>query len=151
MVCGKYGRTFYARRSGKVKNGVYRNFSVTMHRQIMKLPKNLCVDHINHNGLDNRRANLRAVSQAQNNVNKPKQSGSYSSKYKGVTSKVDRKWHAYIMQKGKYYYLGSFDDEQAAGRAYDEKAKELFGEYACLNFPKQNPEARIQNPESSIK
>ncbi len=136
----KYGRTFYARRCGRVKNTNGKQFSTKMHRQIMKLPPDLCVDHINHNGLDNRRANLRAASQAQNNVNRRKQTGTYSSKYKGVIfSKRDRKWQAYIMQKGKHYFLGSFEDEEAAARAYDQKAKELFGQYACLNFPSNSP------------
>ena len=45
-----------------------------------------------------------------------------------------KKWTAAIFYKGKRIYIGTFDDEEAAAWAYDQKAKEVFGEYGCLNF-----------------
>jgi hypothetical protein len=130
----KYSRTFYAIRNEK--NSGLRRFTVKMHRQILNLPKDKSIDHINHNGLDNRKANLRIVSPQQNNFNKQKQAGNYSSKYKGVMLwKRSGKWQACITYKGKHISLGYFDDQLLAARAYDAKAKELFGQYAYLNFP----------------
>jgi len=95
------------------------------------------VDHINHNGLDNRKANLRPATRAQNNYNKlivkHKES---SSKYKGVTwKKENKKWLAQINFKGDYIFLGYFKDERKAAKAYDEAAKKYYSEFACLNFP----------------
>ncbi len=132
--------TWYAYRSERI-NG--KNRSIQMHRKIINPPEDKIVDHVNHNGLDNRKANLRLVSHEQNVWNNRKQKRINSSQYKGVTKKSS-KWEVCIRHKGKYVYLGRFDDEQAAARAYDAKAKELFGEYACLNFPKQNTERRTQ-------
>ena len=59
-----------------------------------------------------------------------------SSKYKGVTwHKMGKKWVAAIQLNRKQYHLGHFSNEIDAARAYDEKAKELHGEFAYLNFP----------------
>jgi len=109
--------------------------TVRMHRAILDVPKGKIVDHINHNGLDNRRSNLRVATRRQNSWNKRKRSTSCSSQYKGVTwFKKGGKWQAKIVCKGRWIFLGYFDDENAAARAYDAKAAELFGEYAALNF-----------------
>jgi hypothetical protein len=108
-----------------------------MHRQILDAAEGKFVDHINHNGLDNRRANLRIVTKEQNNWNKRKYFGNYSSRYKGVSRpKNCGKWRAKIFYKGKGIFMGYFDDEESAAKAYDAKARELFGEYAALNFGK---------------
>ncbi len=123
---------WYAFRSERI-NG-RKSSSIQMHRILLKPPEDKIVDHINHNGLDNRKANLRLVSPEQNKWNNRKYRGKHSSKYKGVT-KRDGKWRAYIRHKRKDYRIGCFDNEEAAARAYDAKAKELFGQYACLNFP----------------
>lgn len=89
-------------------------------------------DHINHNGLDNRRINLREVTRSQNSMNQRKTRG--VSKYKGVYwNKSRRKWLAQIQINKKHTYLGLFISETEAAEAYNEKAKELFGEYANLN------------------
>jgi hypothetical protein len=127
----KVGQSFYAVRSQK-KGGKY--LYISLHRQIIDAPADKVVDHINHNGLDNRRANLRIVSPQQNIWNSRKHHGKHSSKYKGVTKSYG-KWQASINCKKKCYALGVYDDEESAAKAYDAKAKELFGEYACLNFP----------------
>jgi hypothetical protein len=126
---------YYAtRREWTKKIQKYRE--IKMHRQVLNAPDDKFVDHINHNGLDNRRVNLRIVTAWQNNLNKRKQKKQSSSRYKGVSIKKGTgKWISTIHYKGSQIYIGRFDDEEAAARAYDEKAKELFGEYACLNFP----------------
>ena len=121
-------RRFYAERW-------YKNRNLKMHRVIMGAAEGKVIDHINHNGLDNRKANLRFVTSQQNTWNKRKQKGSYSSQYKGVHwVKCEKNWRAVITCNKKVIYIGRFDDEEAAAKAYDDKAKELFGEYASLNL-----------------
>jgi len=130
----RFERGFYALRTGKDSKGRQRN--VRMHRVILGEPKGKIIDHINHNGLDNRRANLRVVTRQQNTWNKRKQRGNCSSQYKGVTLfKRVGKWQARIICNGKSIFIGYFDDQIAAARAYDAKAAELYGDYAALNFP----------------
>jgi hypothetical protein len=96
------------------------------------------IDHINGNGLDNRRENLRIATASQNHMNKTKQRGTYTSTYKGVSLRSDRLhlgWYANIKVEAKHIHLGRYPTEEAAAMAYDKKAKELFGEFAHLNFP----------------
>lgn len=131
-VC--YGRhTNYATRSKNVNNESNR-----MHRIITNCQDGFCVDHINHNGLDNRKENLRICTYSQNSMNTHKtKENKYG--YKGVCfigGKENRtKPYAAQLRYGKKrYYLGQFTTPEEAARAYDQKAKELFGEYACLNF-----------------
>ncbi len=108
--------------------------TVYMHRLIMNPPPGQVVDHHNHNRWDNRRSNLRICSQAQNLQNRRKSRG--TSIFKGVFWHTRRrKWLAVIGYQGKTLQIGFFDDEVEAARAYDRKARELFGAYACLNFP----------------
>jgi hypothetical protein len=109
--------------------------AIMMHRFIMNAPRHLVVDHINHNGLDNRKLNLRLCTRAENSRNRRPFSLN-GSRYKGVSYDKQRKlFVAAIRCNGKYYYLGRFKSEIAAAKAYDKKAKELFGEFAYLNFP----------------
>jgi hypothetical protein len=129
-------RGYYAVRMTKAKKGSgVKQKGVRMHRAIVGVPEGKIIDHIDHNGLDNRRANLRVATRRQNTWNKRKQRGKCSSKYKGVTwLKSEARWQARISCKGRSIFIGYFDDEKAAARAYDAKAAELFGEYAALNF-----------------
>lgn len=104
-----------------------------MHRLIMDAKMCQIIDHINGNGLDNRRENLRICTHSQNHQNQHNVSG--ASQYKGVClSKSGKKWRAYIYDNGKRIHLGYFFTERAAARAYDNKAKKLFGEFAKLNL-----------------
>ena len=106
-----------------------------MHRQVMKYEGELFVDHINGNGLDNRKDNLRLATPEENKHNSRKRGGRGQSKYKGVTlDKKKNQWRVRIGYKGKRIFLGCFDDEIEAAKAYDGSAKELYGEYARLNF-----------------
>lgn len=108
---------------------------IYMARQIMDAPAGKVVDHKNHNTLDNRRTNLRICTRSQNHMNElPHREG--SSKYKGVSwNKACNKWKAFISKEGYIGRLGGFTCEVEAAKAYDEAAKELFGEFAYLNFP----------------
>ncbi|NQT02028.1 MAG: HNH endonuclease [Planctomycetes bacterium] len=125
--CQKIGNTFYAYRNESYKK-------IAMHHEIMNAPKGMVVDHIDGNGLNNRKSNLRICTQAQNNQNKrPKRN--CSSKYKGVSfHKFSKKWEVQIACNKKREHVGRFDDEIEAALAYDRKAGELFGEFAYLNF-----------------
>jgi hypothetical protein len=108
---------------------------IMMHRLIADMPEHLVCDHINHDGLDNRMANLRNCTVAQNSANS-RSSKNATSKYKGVSWNSERrKWVAFIKKDGTPFYLGAFEDEVQAAKAYDEAAKKLHGEYAKLNFP----------------
>jgi hypothetical protein len=108
--------------------------TVAMHRLIMNAPPGKVVDHINGHRLDNRRSNLRICTRAENLWNARKGRG--TSRFKGVFWDSRRhKWGACIHRDGKGYWLGHFTDEVAAAQAYDRAARELFGAFACLNFP----------------
>lgn len=104
---------------------------LTMHRYIMGAPRGVQVDHVNGNGLDNRRGeNLRFAEQWQNMANRTKNRNG-SSAYKGVSlRKESGKWRAQIQCRGKKLMIGDFLTEEAAADAYQQKAKELFGDYA---------------------
>lgn len=125
--------TYYAIRATQKESDNCR-----MHRVIMGLHSTdkRYIDHQNHNGLDNRKKNLRICSNQlnQGNSQKIKLEG-MTSKYKGVRwHKQNRKYTAQIMFNRKSIYLGSFTNEIEAAKTYDIKAKELFGEFANPNF-----------------
>jgi hypothetical protein len=108
---------------------------VFMHRLIAKPPPGKVIDHIDGNALNNRRSNLRVCTQAENCRNTKRRPGGHSA-LKGVTRFTTKRlkkwyWKAYIAGK----HIGYFDTEVEAARAYDEKARILFGQFARLNFP----------------
>jgi len=95
---------------------------------------NYHVDHVNGNGLDNRRRNLRIVSVGQNSMNRRHKAHGYS-KYKGVSFRKDNgKWVAQIKINGVLTHLGQFGSEEEAAVEYDKHAVVLFGEHASVNF-----------------
>lgn len=110
--------------------------SITMHRAILNPAPDLEVDHINGNRLDNRRQNLRICTRQQNMMNKRPYKNK-TSKYKGVCwNKVSGKFIAHIRNNGKFIYIGQSDNQKELALKYDKVARELYGEYAWLNFPK---------------
>jgi len=110
-----------------------------LHREILDAAKGTLVDHENGDSLDNRRANLRFATPAQNTYNRPKIRGKTASKYIGLYFiKEIKKWGARIRYQGKKrIYLGSFKTQIEAAKAYDEAAKKYHGEFARLNFPEE--------------
>ena len=127
--CQGMGGTYYA--FGNVRNGQRR---VAIHRWIVGARRGEVVDHIDGDGLNNRRANLRICSVAENTRNRRARQG-VSSRYKGVTYyEKQGKWQARICAGGKRHYLGWFGDEEEAARAYDAAARRLHGEFASVNF-----------------
>jgi hypothetical protein len=121
--------------------GEGRKITLYMHREIMKAPRGLVVDHINGNTLDNRRVNLRLATKRQNTCNMRVNKEGCSSKYRGVCRhKATRKWAAKISVDMKRIHLGVFEDEVEAARAYDTAAKKYHGEFARLNFPNERGE-----------
>lgn len=108
---------------------------VYMHRAILDAQPGQHVDHINGDRLDNRRANLRLVTNTQNQQNKRTPSHNTSG-HKGVCwHKGVGKWHVRITINGKRLHLGYTRDRETAARLYDAAARYFFGEYARLNYP----------------
>jgi hypothetical protein len=123
---------------------------ILMHREIMKPRKGQVVDHINHNGADNRRSNMRNCTSRQNTCNGRARRG--TSQYCGVTRHRNR-WAAQLKYLGLHIHIGYFTDEIEAARARDRKAIELHGQYAYLNFPEEWPaekrDALHNSPEAA--
>lgn len=131
---GKQRKTFYAQREIRRPDGgrkIERLHQVIAARMgIVGAP-----DHIDRNGLNNRRDNLRSASGGQNNANQAVRADNTSG-YKGVCwDKRREKWQANIRTNGKKRHLGYFDDPVEAAKAYDQAALAAFGEFAVLNFP----------------
>lgn len=113
--------------------------TVKLHRFILESASGKEVDHINGNGLDNTRANLRLVSRRENMRNRMPQRFNDGvetrSSFKGVSwHSRNKAWRAQIGHEGKMIHLGNFPTEEAAAHAYDSAARELFGEFAKPNF-----------------
>lgn len=139
FTCGNW----YAWRSEKGK-------CILMHREIMNPPRGMVVDHINRNGLDNRRENQRVCTYAQNNCNR--RPAGKSSPYKGVSwDRTRKKWKATAWHNGESVPIGRYDDERDAARAADFKNVQLHGEYAYLNFPDEWPKERRQQVHANAQ
>ena len=111
--------------------------TIYLHRLILP-DKDRWVDHINHNGIDNQRTNLRYCNRSQNNMNSYKPSRISFSNFKGITRNRNGNWRARIYYNNKRLTIGTFKAERWAAMAYDIWAKELFGKFAQTNFPIAN-------------
>lgn len=119
----KQARTTYAFRN--VDSGK----RIAMHRMVMKTPPEKCTDHINGNGLDNRKCNLRVCTRAENNRNVAKPITNTSG-YKGVSySSARGKWIAQISINYKRINLGGYETPKRAHEVYCAAAKELHGAF----------------------
>ncbi len=118
---------WYAKRSFPKGKTIY------LHRVILNALDSLIVDHINGDGLDNRRCNLRLTDKSGNVFHSaPIKNG--TSIHKGIYfNRALKKWHARIRCHGIRYHLGYFKSENEAAQAYNEKALVFFGEFAWLN------------------
>lgn len=125
------GRLIYA--AHNVYRGPVRIGTERLHTFLTGWP---LVDHINGNGLDNRRANLRPATRSRNQQNRSLPSNNRSG-FKGVSyARARSRWAAYIRVNGRAINLGRYLTAEEAARAYDAAARELHGEFARLNFPK---------------
>jgi hypothetical protein len=127
----KDGRQFYAVTGFRGNDGTMR--LMRLHRFILNPPPKTGVDHIDGDGLNNQRRNLRLATHSQNQHNSRVRSDNKSG-FKGVHwSKHARKWHVQIMVDGRTKFLGLFENKKEAGVAYDAAARELFGAFARTN------------------
>lgn len=132
-ILSKY--KWYCTNAGYAQKDIYKEKKkYLMHRVILNAFKGEVVDHINGNPLDNRKQNLRKSTQCLNTKNVKCNRRNNTSGYKGVSfNKKYQKWEAYITFNYKHIFLGYFDKKNDAGKSYNNKAKELFGEYSNLN------------------
>ncbi|MHC4573173.1 MAG: HNH endonuclease [Planctomycetota bacterium] len=131
----KNASTFYAKRNLYPKRKG-KPTTIPMHRQIMNPPDHMLVDHINYDGLDNRKANLRLATPTENTRHTRRTLHPGTSKYKGVSWYTrEKRWVVKIHADGKTRTVGYFTDEIEAAKAYDKAAKIHHGEFAALNFP----------------
>lgn len=133
----KKGKYFYAR-AARWRNGM--DTDILMHTLLLSPPPEMFVDHVDGNGLNNQRSNLRLATNAQNQANQNARQGG-TSRFKGVYydrhHKGQKPWRARITKAGRKYSLGRFATEEEAARSYDAAAKEIFKEFANLNLPPQ--------------
>ena len=131
----KAPRTHYAYRRRMKIDGSGPSM-IFMHREILNAPHGTQVDHVNSNGLDNRRGNIRVCSVGENQMNRGVRTGKRSSKFKGVYYKgrnLSKPWKIQINKAGKVIKTQYFKTEDEAGRAYNELAKIYHGGFARLN------------------
>lgn len=104
-----------------------------MHREILGITDSRDTDHRDNNGLNNQRYNIRPATRVENRRNQPKRGG--NSRFKGVCwHKRDHRWRSQITVNGRVQHLGYFTDDVMAALAYDDAARQHFGEFALTNF-----------------
>lgn len=128
------GRNFYAERKKSIGGGKQK--TIKMHSVIMNPKKGMIIDHIDGNGLNNQKENLRICTKSQNGINRGKQKNNKSG-FKGVYLRKNIKSLKFIAAAryhNKNIYLGTYDDAKKAAAVYDSFVRSKFGNFATLNF-----------------
>jgi hypothetical protein len=133
-------QSFYAARQSKYIDG--KQHTIWMHREIMQAPKGMYVDHIFHDTLDNRRSKLRLATHSQNHGNISKLRRNNTSGVRGVYQVgTTNRFKAVIWdgrgRNGKQLHLGTYNSIEAASKAYEDKAREIRGEFYAPPSPKK--------------
>lgn len=143
----KANHTYAARYNCQVKPKKW----VMMHRLLIQAPDDMQVDHIDGNGLNNKRANLRLVTMAENAQNARLRKDNKCG-FRGVHYDTHiRWWRARIGYGGKFFHLGIFHSAEEAAQAYDDAARTFHGEYARLNFPGETERGAIDAQRRAIQ
>lgn len=136
---------------GTTKGG--KRVTVLLHRFVMNAPDGIQVDHIDNDGLNCQKYNLRLATNSQNHHNMRKKGGSRS-RYKGVylnkraQQRGNACYYTRISIAGKHEWVGAFFSEEEAARAYDARARELHGVFARLNFPEEGERSALRESET---
>ena len=121
----------YAQRKIRMPDGSYT--SELLHRAVLNAPRTLEVDHINGDGLDNRKINLRLSTRSQNRAHSTLRKSTKTG-FKGVyNNHRTKKFRASIKADSRKYNIGTFATAEEAARAYDREALRLHGEFAVTN------------------
>lgn len=125
-----------------------RGLYIALHSLVLRGGGGLVIDHIDRDPLNATRGNLRRATVSQNGANRTKKAGT-SSRFRGVTQhKQTGKWQAAATYFGRCIYLGLYVTEEAAARAYDAKARELWPGFCSVNFPEQPTPHASPAPEA---
>jgi len=114
--------------------GMYK--TTLMHRIIMNAKKGTLIDHINHNPIDNRKENLRVITDGQNNTSRKSKNSNNKSGYRNVFwSNTDNRWLVSLQVNGKNTCFGRFklEDVDKAGIIAEQKRNEIYGDFKGLN------------------
>jgi hypothetical protein len=130
-------RQGYAARGGGQRNGVRWPVEM-MHRVVLAAPDASHVDHKNGIKTDNRRDNLRLCTRAENARNRKPANGR---RFKGTARAPSGRYQAHLRINGRLAYLGTFDSEEDAARAWDDAARQHHGEFTRLNFPEEHQQS----------
>lgn len=128
-------RIHYARRSG-VDPKTGKKTTQYLHRFILDYHGQSQIDHIDNDGLNCRKYNLRVATVSQNQMNRYSRNKNNTSGYKGISWHAGAgRWRARVHINGRRKHIGFFGSPEAAAKAYDTVIKEMHGDFARLNFP----------------
>jgi hypothetical protein len=126
-----YHRGYACRNDLATQRQVYMHNAIAERHNLRFYPE---LDHKDRNGINNQKENFRSATRSEQNINQGKRTNVTS--FKGVTAISKYKWRARIRHRNKLIHLGYYSTDLEAALAYDVEARQLFGEFAELNFPR---------------